>query len=549
MVPFMLRKNWARLTETNTLCGYIDTILRGYSQIIFCDNTLTGLIVLISFVDSPMSGLLSLAGSTSALITAVLIRTEPYLVKSGLFGVNGALVGLALAFYLPVGTMLLCVLVIASVLSTIFMRFLLNTLSLKFNLPALSIPFLVVTWLGMLSLRFIPSDYLNAYDLPQYLIGGQINNVLVSFLPHPIVTTFHTLSGIYFQRDVFIGLLALLGILIYSRISSIFGLLGGIIGILLYNLFTPIGGDYAKELNIGFSCTLIGIAFGGFFLRLNWKCVIYALIAICAGAVIGLLLFNLLDIIAILPLYSLFNLVTLLFLGILRISPDKARQAGLEAIPLAQVDRPEANMKWYSSVNKIKHRVTLSLPFSGVWYVSSGNITKGTHSGSGAYAWDFVVVDRHTKLCRFPGAENEDYYSFGLPVLAPAPGIVVKLTGSVPDNTPTATNWEQSWGNYVIIDHGNSEFSEISHFRQDSIMVREGDKVVTGQLLGYCGNSGLSISPHIHYQLQNVGGLGASTLPAKFSSYVLHKGSTQLVVKKGIPREKEFVSNSSCTGS
>ncbi len=69
------------------------------------------------------------------------------------------------------------------------------------------------------------------------------------------------------------------------------------------------------------------------------------------------------------------------------------------------------------------------------------------------------------------------------------------------------------WGNYIIIDHGNSEFGEVGHFRQDSVVVKEGERVERGRLPGHCGKSGLSVASHIHYQLQNAGIVGAETVP------------------------------------
>ena len=542
----MLNGRWLRLVESSATWDFLDTILRGYGQIIFCNHALTGLIVLIGFVDSPISGISSLIGSLSASITAILIRTEPSLMKSGLFSCNGALIGLALTLYLPVNPMLVLIIMLTSILSAVLMKFLINILSVRSDLPALSIPFVVVTWLGLLFVRILPGDFLSAYTLPPIFSGSIINRAIIPLLPQPVITIFYTVSGIFFQNNILIGVLALVGMLIYSRISPILGLAGGIIGLLLYNLYMPGNQDYATELATGFNCILIAIAFGGFFIRLTWQALLYDLFAVCAGAVTGIALSRVLSIIDIPPLASSFNLITLSLLCILRVFPEKARNVGLESIPLVQVGSPENNMNWNLSakIKGTKQHVILSLPFSGMWYVSDGNNNKSTHSGMNIYAWDFVVLDENHKTCRFLGIDKEDYYSFGLPVLTPAAGTVVKVTSSIPDNTPPTANWEQSWGNYIIIDHGSNEFSEISHFKQHSISVREGDRVLRGQLLGYCGNSGLSMAPHIHYQLQNAGTLGANTIPARFHNYVIQKGARKITVKEGIPREKEFISNS-----
>ena len=345
---------------------------------------------------------------------------------------------------------------------------------------------------------------------------------------------------------VVVGLIAELdGVVLDSRISTIFGLAGGTIGIVLFGLLTTTGGNYASELTVGFNCALIGIALGGFFITLTWPSTLYALLAVFTGAVTSLALVNLLGIINIPPLAGPFNLVTLLFLFILRTVPTKSSKARLEPIPLEQITRPEAIMKHnlMEQSTRIKQKVSLSLPFYGTWYVANGNNSPPTHKSACTYAWDFMVVDQHKRLCRGIGADNEDYYSFGLPILAPASGTVVRVTNSIPDNTPPRDNWEQSWGNYVIIDHGNNEFSEISHFKQHSIIVKQGDRVARGQLLGHCGNTGLSMAPHIHYQLQNASTIGADTVPARFDNYIIHKGSTKITIKEGIPKKGEFVSN------
>jgi len=547
----MLKDKWLKLVDTNPICDFVDALLRGYGQVLFCNNPLTGLILLIGFLDSPISGILGLIGGISALATAILIRTQSSLIKSGLFGCAGGLIGFAFSVFLPMNLPLLILSVIlSSILAAILTRFLINTLSIKFNLPILSIPFVILTWVALLSLHYIPHTPIMMHDLPRLLTGGQIEQLISPFLPGPLSDIFRTMSAIFFQRSILIGMFCLLGIIMYSRISTVFGVAGGAMGIVLFGMFTATAGEYAKELTVSFNCALIAIALGGFFITLTWQSILYTALAVFIGAITSLGLINLLGTFNIPPLAAPFNLVTLLFLYILKAAPTMNIKAGLERIPLIQVNKPEANLKWHliTKVKTINQWVRLWLPFYGTWHVSCGNNRQPTHQGASAYAWDFIVLDGYKNPCRGMGTSNEDYYSYGLPILAPAPGTIVKVVNSVPDNTPAIVNWEQSWGNYLIIDHGNNEFSEISHFKQYSIIVREGDRVARGQLLGYCGNSGLSLAPHIHYQLQNTGRVGANTIRANFHNYVTYKGASSVIVKGGIPKEKEFVSNSLSSG-
>jgi len=55
------------------------------------------------------------------------------------------------------------------------------------------------------------------------------------------------------------------------------------------------------------------------------------------------------------------------------------------------------------------------------------------------------------------------------------------------------------YGNYVQIGHGNGFTSSFSHMQK--YVVRRGDKIERGQLIGFVGNSGRSTGPHLHYEI------------------------------------------------
>jgi murein DD-endopeptidase MepM/ murein hydrolase activator NlpD len=60
---------------------------------------------------------------------------------------------------------------------------------------------------------------------------------------------------------------------------------------------------------------------------------------------------------------------------------------------------------------------------------------------------------------------------------------------------------EKITGNYIIIQPDNARFLIcIVHLKKQSFVVNEGDKVVEGEKLAECGNSGNSTQPHIHIQ-------------------------------------------------
>jgi murein DD-endopeptidase MepM/ murein hydrolase activator NlpD len=154
-----------------------------------------------------------------------------------------------------------------------------------------------------------------------------------------------------------------------------------------------------------------------------------------------------------------------------------------------------------------RHQTQLTLPFKGRWLVFWGGDTPEVNAHHDApnqrFAFDLLGVGEDGKTQRGEGTRNEDYYAFGREVLAPADGTVVEVIEGVHDNTPGSMNPYSAVGNCVIIRHRAEEVSVLAHFKQGSIVVKAGDKVTRGQLLGQCGNSGNSSEPHVHYHLQN----------------------------------------------
>ena len=75
------------------------------------------------------------------------------------------------------------------------------------------------------------------------------------------------------------------------------------------------------------------------------------------------------------------------------------------------------------------------------------------------------------------------------------------------DNPIGATDVQNEYGNYVIIDAGKDEYVVLAHFKPGSLAVAAHDHIVAGQALGLVGNSGNTTSPHIHMHIQDAPGL------------------------------------------
>jgi hypothetical protein len=204
----------------------------------------------------------------------------------------------------------------------------------------------------------------------------------------------------------------------------------------------------------------------------------------------------------------------------------------------------EQEKEAHTSYLEYATHTVLRLPFDGLWYVGGGGRTIGQNRHAAVrdqrFAYDFLVAE-NDKSYRTTGKENADYLCFGQPVLAPAAGTIVAVGEGMEDNAPRSVRTEFGsgiFGNHVIIDHGQSEFSFLAHLKNGSTRVKVGDRVEPGAPIGLCGNSGHSSEPHLHYHLQNTGVFAhGDGLPAQFRSYM----SNGRFVESGEPERQEHV--------
>ncbi len=83
----------------------------------------------------------------------------------------------------------------------------------------------------------------------------------------------------------------------------------------------------------------------------------------------------------------------------------------------------------------------------------------------------------------------------GIDFSAPS-GTPIYATG---DAQVSRVGYFGGYGNQVTLDHGYGYKTSYAHMR--SYIVKNGQKVKRGQLIGYVGNTGASTGPHVHYEV------------------------------------------------
>ncbi len=120
-----------------------------------------------------------------------------------------------------------------------------------------------------------------------------------------------------------------------------------------------------------------------------------------------------------------------------------------------------------------------------------GPRTYSNHNGT-----DFAVADRHAMEA-------------GVPVLAAASGVVDSVRDGEFDGAYLELGLDavarKECGNGVVLKHEGRWRTQYCHLRRDSVAVKPGQKVKSGQTLGLVGLSGRSEFPHLHLAVRRYG--------------------------------------------
>ena len=159
----------------------------------------------------------------------------------------------------------------------------------------------------------------------------------------------------------------------------------------------------------------------------------------------------------------------------------------------------------------------------------------GLTSNPNRYSNDFTIIDARARRFSDDGKAHEANFSFGHPVLAPGDGVVFAAIDAFKDDGQlTEADLKKDlmslWGNHVVIDHGNGEFSRLGHLKSGSVKVAKGQRVAAGDPLGEMGSSGSSLFPHLHYELANGPDMRAEGLPSTFRNLDRVLGAKRLQI-------------------
>ena len=171
--------------------------------------------------------------------------------------------------------------------------------------------------------------------------------------------------------------------------------------------------------------------------------------------------------------------------------------------------------------------VAIDPPLAGEWAMLAGGrsalISHHYRTPIVSNAVDFVQLDEEGRGHDGDPKRETSWYGFGEPVLSPADGTVVSVSDVHPDEPVGNIGQNPSTGNHILLDIGSGRYAMLGHLQQGSARVSKGESVRLGQQIAAVGDSGDSLVPHLHLQVQDSPDFGehVRTLPIVFRNIVL----------------------------
>jgi murein DD-endopeptidase MepM/ murein hydrolase activator NlpD len=202
---------------------------------------------------------------------------------------------------------------------------------------------------------------------------------------------------------------------------------------------------------------------------------------------------------------------------------------------------------------------TYIFPLRGIWFAGIGASLHTVHRWAipEEFALDIAKLGGDGLTHRGTGTRFDDYYGYGADVLAAADGRVIEAVNDQPEDTAAMQRPDETQeayftrlqkdqanrltkgtagiaGNYVMIDHGKSEYSFYAHLQPGSVRMHVGDQVKAGDVIGKLGSSGNSTEPHLHFHVcDKPDSLMSAGIPVNFSNVTIQWAELPRPIQSG----------------
>ncbi len=269
------------VVEDSLILATLDATLRGVGQVMLQNNTWSGVFFVAgTFAASPVAGLALVVGAVVGTLTSMALGAPRDDIKSGLFGFNGALVGVALAVFLRADPYLWAMTALGAAGSSVVAAAMARALQ-PLRLPALTAPFVLVTWAILVTrselAQIVASPAMAAPHLASAAARTAVSETTLAD------GALRGIAQIFVQADRLTGGLFLAGLLVASWRAALVAALGSLGGVAVGAAL----GAAEPALRAGlysYNSALVAIALLTF-LPSTWSTAAYASLAVVAGAI------------------------------------------------------------------------------------------------------------------------------------------------------------------------------------------------------------------------------------------------------------------------
>ncbi|XP_044537599.1 urea transporter 1-like [Gracilinanus agilis] len=306
------------LKDKPVILQFLDWILRGISQVVFINNPISGIIIIIGLlIQSPWWTLTGCLGTIVSTLTALLLSQDRSAIAAGLHGYNATLVGILMAVFCDKGDYYWWLLFPVTVMS--------------------------MTWRLLMKFEYVSIDLSNVHlrlfkVTLLFFWGGGLTLQLLKAIPVGI-------GQIYGCDNPWTGGLFLVAILISSPLMCLHAAIGSTLGIIAgLTLSAPFEKIYFGLW--GFNSSLACIAIGGMFMALTWQTHLLSLTCALFTAYLSATLSNMMAVFGLPSCTWPFCLATLIFLLV------TTKNRSIYKLPLNKVTYCEENRTFYLSSKK-----------------------------------------------------------------------------------------------------------------------------------------------------------------------------------------------------
>ena len=226
------------LSSRGTYSSFLSASLKGISQVIFIENVVSGIIILLAItISSYELGIIALLSAFVGTFIGKICGANERSINQGLVGYNSVLTGLALTLFLS-GPYHWIIALVGAAITTIITAAIMHAMR-NTEIPILTLPFIILTWFMLLVSYRLKAIKLSPGFVPQDLSRWELN---IEGDLDWIEGASHGMGQIYFLDNSLSGFLLFIALFWAGWKLGVYAIIGNSVALLVAYV---LGGEHS----------------------------------------------------------------------------------------------------------------------------------------------------------------------------------------------------------------------------------------------------------------------------------------------------------------